>query len=130
MVHAQCHIASSVTAKPGHLRIGSSHIAHWRPVAGTELSIKPVVANAVGKAGAVAELHIVEAIVVAEHDFGPRVAKQVYIAQINHVVVVAVDVVAVVIQVVERGVIESTEVYPDDAVDDGGTCIRTETRRN
>ena len=129
MVQAQGDVASSVTAHPGNLWIASAHIGHRSAVAVAQTTIESVVANTVIVAGGDGKLCVVElvVVVVAQHHVGPFIVKQGHVAQIHNVVVVSVNVEAVVVQVVERGVIECAEEQSQDTVYDGRVAVGAES---
>lgn len=129
MVQAQGDVASSVTAHPGNLGIASAHIGHRSAVAFAQTTIESVVANTVIVAGGDGKLCVVElvVVVVAQHHVGPFIVKQGHVAQIHNVVVVSVNVEAVVVQVVERGVIECAEEQSQDTVYDGRVAVGAES---
>lgn len=129
MVQAQGDVASSVTAHPGNLGIASAHIGHRSAVAVAQTTIESVVANTVIVAGGDGKLCVIElvVVVVAQHHVGPFIVKQGHVAQIHNVVVVSVNVEAVVVQVVERGVIECAEEQSQDTVYDGRVAVGAES---
>ena len=129
MVQAQGDVASSVTAHPGNLGIASAHIGHRSAVAVAQTTIESVVANTIIVAGGDGKLCVVElvVVVVAQHHVGPFIVKQGHVAQIHNVVVVSVNVEAVVVQVVERGVIECAEEQSQDTVYDGRVAVGAES---
>ena len=62
-------------------------------------------------------------IVVAEHDIFPGEIEQRHVSQVDHVVGIAVNLIAVVVQIVKRSVKERSEGDAQNPVDDGSTCI-------
>lgn len=102
MIHAERDVAHAVASQPCGLRIGTTHKTHGPAIAGTQSAIQAIVATAVVAMVVVAKLCIVEPVIVAQHGIGPCVAQEVDIAQVDDVVVVAIDVVAIVVEIVER----------------------------
>ena len=87
--------------------------------------VNPVVAITVGAAGVEDELCVNQSviIVVAEHDVFPGEIEQRHVSQVDHVVGIAVNLIAVDVQIVKRSVKERSEGDAQNPVDDGGTCI-------
>ena len=87
--------------------------------------VNPVVAMTVGAAGVEDELCVNQSviIVVAEHDVFPGEIEQRHVSQVDHVVGIAVNLIAVDVQIVKRSVKERSEGDAQNPVDDGGTCI-------
>ena len=87
--------------------------------------VNPVEAMAVGAAGVEDELCVNQSviIVVAEHDVFPGEIEQRHVSQVDHAVGIAVNLIAVDVQIVNRSVKERSEGDAQNPVDDGGTCI-------
>lgn len=132
MVQAQCDVAASVTTHPGYLGISATHIAHRVAVAGAQAAIQAIVACAVVVTRDDGKLSIVElvVVVVAQHHIGPLIVEQRHITQINDIVVVTIDVEPVIVEVVERSIVEGAEEEAQNAVDDGRIAIGTEAIGN
>ena len=62
-------------------------------------------------------------VVVAEHDVFPGEIEQRHVSQVDHVVGIAVNLIAVVVQIVKRTVKERSEGDAQNPVDDGSSCI-------
>ena len=132
MVQAQCDVAASVTTHPGYLGISATHIAHRVAVAGAQAAIQAIVACAVVVTRDDGKLCIVElvVVVVAQHHIGPLIVEQRHITQINDIVVVTIDVEPVIVEVVERSIVEGAEEEAQNAVNDGRIAIGTEAIGN
>ena len=61
--------------------------------------------------------------IVTQHDIVPDVVEQRHISQVDDVVGISVDLIAVVVQIVKRSVKERSEGDAQDPVDDGGSSV-------
>lgn len=93
--------------------------ADGRSVDCAQVVIEAVVAAAVGIARRDDELCIgkTSITIVAEHHIGPEQVQHTNIAKIDDVTVVAIDIVVVGVQIVERNVKERSKLQSQDAVD-------------
>lgn len=67
---------------------------------------------------------------IAEHHIGPVEVEHRYISQVDDVVSIAVDVVAAVVELVERNLIEGAEHETQNTVDDGSSSVGVPSCRN
>lgn len=66
---------------------------------------------------------------VVKHHVGPEAVELLYVAQVYHAVIVAVNLVAASEQIVERAIVSSAEGQAKNAADDGCAVPRTESWR-
>ena len=91
-----------------------------RSVDSAQAVIYPVVAVMVAARSLEDELRVNQSAgtIVAEHDIVPDEVEQRHVPQVDDVICIAVDFVAVVVQIVKRDVKERSESDAEDAVDD------------
>ena len=104
---------------------GSVVVSERITVDSAQAPVDPLIAIAVVVTGLEDELCVDQLVVtiVAEHDIVPEVVQQAYISQVDDVVCITVDLIAIVVQIVERDVKERSEVQAQNPVDDGSTCV-------
>ena len=66
---------------------------------------------------------------VVKHHIGPEAVEFLYVAQVNHAVIVAVNLVTADEQIVERDIVSSAKSQAKNTTDNGGTVPRAESWR-
>ena len=108
---------------------GAVAVGEGQSVQSAQAVVNPVVAVAVAVRAVEDELSVDQSVhvVVAQHHISPVEAQQRHVPQVDDVVCIAVDLVAVVVEIVERSVKERSKSDAQDAVDNwsGGIGVPT-----
>lgn len=94
--------------------------------------VNPVIASVVVVRAVEDELRVDQPVhvIVAQHHVTPVETQQRHIPQIDDAVCIAVDLIAIVVEIVKRSVKERSEGDAQDSVDDGSTCVGVPSHGN
>lgn len=94
--------------------------------------VNPVIASVVVVRAVEDELRVDQPVhvIVAQHHVTPVETQQRHIPQIDDAVCIAVDLIAIVVEIVKRSVKERAEGDAQDSVDDGSTCVGVPSHGN
>ena len=94
--------------------------------------VNPVIASVVVVRAVENELRVDQPVhvIVAQHHVTPVETQQRHIPQINDAVCIAVNLIAIVVEIVKRSVKERSEGDAQDSVDDGSTCVGVPSHGN
>lgn len=94
--------------------------------------VNPVIASVVVVRAVEDELRVDQPVhvIVAQHHVTPIETQQRHIPQIDDAVCIAVDLIAIVVEIVKRSVKERSEGDAQDSVDDGSTCVGVPSHGN
>ena len=94
--------------------------------------VNPVIASVVVVRAVEDELRVDQPVhvIVAQHHVTPVETQQRHIPQINDAVCIAVNLIAIVVEIVKRSVKERSEGDAQDSVDDGSTCVGVPSHGN
>ena len=104
---------------------GSIVAAERSTIYPAQVAVNSIIAVAIVVTAHVDELCVDQSVItiVAEHCVIPSEVQQRHISQVDDVVGIAVDLISIVVQIVERCVKERSEGDAQDAVDDGGPSV-------
>lgn len=94
--------------------------------------VNPVIASVVVVRAVEDELRVDQPVhvIVAQHHVTPVETQQRHIPQIDDAVCIAVNLIAIVVEIVKRSVKERAEGDAQDSVDDGSTCVGVPSHGN
>lgn len=94
--------------------------------------VNPVIASVVVVRAVEDELRVDQPVhvIVAQHHVTPVETQQRHIPQIDDAVCIAVNLIAIVVEIVKRSVKERSEGDAQDSVDDGSTCVGVPSHGN
>lgn len=94
--------------------------------------VNPVIASVVVVRAVEDELRVDQSVhvIVAQHHVTPVETQQRHIPQIDDAVCIAVNLIAIVVEIVKRSVKERSEGDAQDSVDDGSTCVGVPSHGN
>lgn len=121
-MHRQGNPSGAVASIPADAFAGSCHGLTIYPA---QVAVNPVIAVAAVVRGLEYKLSVDQSVVaiVTQHDVVPDEVNQRHISQIDDVVGISVDFIAIEVQIVKRSVKERSEGDAQDPVDDGGASV-------
>lgn len=121
--HRECYESDAIATVPAH---GHAIAAYRNSVDSAQLVGDDVIAAVVIPVAVVNELGVSEAVAaIVEHYVRPVETEHGHITQVDHVIGIAINVVSVAIEVVERIEVVSAKHNVKDTVDDGSGCQRS-----
>ena len=128
-VHRERYPSGAISAIPAQRAV---IVSEGIAVYSAQAIVNPVVAVAVVVVALEDELSVDQSVVtiVAEHGVVPEEVEQAHISQVDDVVGIAVNLIAIVVQEVKRYVKERSEVQTQNPVDDGCAAVGSPTIRD
>ena len=129
VVHRQGNPSGVLAAIPAEFIVVA---AEGGTVHSAKVAVNSVVASTIVVGAVIDELCVDQSVVavVTEHHVFPEEVEQRHVTQVDDVVGIAVNLKAVVVEVVKRSIIERSEGDAQDAVDDRGSSVGVPSSRN